>query len=329
METMGCDLTEAGPALSIAAEKPLLRLTQTAQSLRLAQDRLRNQAASGALFFAHTQFLLIGREMAEDDLAPALDLMARSADMRLRTPVFLLKNAPAAEAVQAGDEERNVTKMLAALQEDAEAHRGEAVFSCAQTLSALAERGAALAAACTLEEDTLRPAGYGVLKDGRCIGWIDPPEAQSADLLRGVGGRGDIRLAGATVTLSDCDAKVRPRWEGDALIGLDLTLHLRAELTETDGRHDETTARERAELEAALAETMKRQCEAVLRRSQALRADFLDLAGQIRRGSAAKWSRISPEWDEIWPRLPWSVTVEATLDRTLDLTEPVPPGGTT
>ena len=91
METMGCDLTEAGPALSIAAEKPLLRLTQAAPSLRLAQDRLRNQAASGALFFAHTQFLLIGQAMAENDLAPALDLMARSADMRLRTPCSCCK----------------------------------------------------------------------------------------------------------------------------------------------------------------------------------------------------------------------------------------------
>ena len=130
------------------------------------------------------------------------------------------------------------------------------------------------------------------------------------------------------MTLSGCRAEYRPRWEGDALTGLDLTLQLRAALTETDGRHDETSARARAELEAALAETVKARCEALLHRSQALRADFLDLAGQIRRGSAAKWSRIAPEWDKLWPQLPWSVTVEAALDRTLDLNEPVPPGGT-
>ena len=33
-------------------------------------------------------------------------------------------------------------------------------------------------AACRLEENTLRPAGYGILKDGRCVGWIALPEAQ-------------------------------------------------------------------------------------------------------------------------------------------------------
>ena len=101
VETLGCDLSEDGAALSVAAAKPRLQLTQEAASLRLAMDRLRDQAASEALFFAHTRYLLIGRAMAETDLAPALDLMARSADMRLRTPVFLLTNADAAEAVAA------------------------------------------------------------------------------------------------------------------------------------------------------------------------------------------------------------------------------------
>ena len=328
VETMGCDLSEAGAALSIAASKPQLRLTQDAPSLRLAQNRLFDQAASGALFFAHTQFLLIGRAMAEADLAPALDLMARSADMRLRTPLFLVKNASAAEAVQAGDEDRDVTSMLAALQKSETRQGGGTVFTCAETLAALAGRGAALAAACRLEEQTLRPAGYGILKDGRCVGWIGLPEAQGADLLLGLGGHGDVRLKGAAVTLSGCKTKWQPHWSGNALTGLEITVTLRAALTETDGRRDDTAESARASLENELAETVRQWCGLLLRRSQALRADFLDLAGQIRRSSPAKWNRIAPEWDALWPKLAWTITVEATLDRTPDLGRPVPLGGT-
>ena len=52
VETLGCDLSEGGVSLSIAAAKPQLRLTKAAPSLRLAMDRLRDQAASEALFFA-------------------------------------------------------------------------------------------------------------------------------------------------------------------------------------------------------------------------------------------------------------------------------------
>ena len=328
VETLGCDLSEDGVSLSIAAAKPRLRLTQAALSLRLAMDRLRDQAASEALFFAHTRFLLIGQGMAEDDLAPALDLMARSADMRLRTPVFLLRNADAADAVQIGDGERDVTQLLSALQEDLAQHGAGAVFTCAETLAALAERGAALAAACSLEEDTLRPAGYGILKDGRCVGWIAPPAAQGVTLLCDLGGHGDVRLDGATVTLSECRAEFEPRWNGDALTDLKITLKLRAALTETDGRRDDTAQSARADLEAELSETVQRWCEGILRQSQALNADFLDLAGHIRRSSPSKWSRIAPEWNALLPELAWTVTAEAELDRTLDLEAPVPLGGT-
>ena len=324
VETMGCDVTADGAAVSIAAAKPSLRLTQTAPSLRLAQERLCQQAASGALFFAHTQFLLIGREMAEADLAPALDLMARSADMRLRTPLFLLKNASAAEAVQAGEENRDVTQRLSALTETLSQQGGGAVFTCAETLAALADHGAALAAACSLEEDALRPAGFAILKDGRAVGWIGLPEAQGVNLLCGLGGIGDVRLQGATVTLSDCKTKIHPRWDGETLAGLDLSLQLRAVLTETDGRRDETEAPARAALETELAETVRRRCERILRQSQTLRADFLDLAGHIRRESPEKWRRIAPEWNEALPDLPYTVTVDAVLDRTLDLEENVP-----
>ncbi len=328
VETLGCDVCEDGVSLSVAAAEPRLRLTQEAPSLRLAMDRLRDQAASEALFFAHTRFLLIGQAMAEADLAPALDLMARSADMRLRTPVFLLLGADAADAIEAGDEERDVTEMLAALQDDFAEQGAGAAFSCAETLAALAERGAALAAACRLEDGTLRPAGYGILKDGRCVGQIAPPEAQGVNLLCGLGGHGDVRLDGATVTLSDCEAEFAPRWSGDALTGLDITLKLRAALTETDGRRDKTAEAARADLETELTETVQGWCETILRQSQTLGADFLDLAGHIRHDSPAKWSRIAPEWSAVLPDLAWTVTVEATLDRTLDLEAPVPLGGT-
>ena len=72
---------------------------------------------------------------------------------------------------------------------------------------------------------------------------------------------------------------------------------------------------------------MQGWCETILRQSQTLGADFLDLAGHIRHDSPAKWSRIAPEWSAVLPDLAWTVTVEATLDRTLDLEGPVPLGG--
>ena len=326
-ETVGCDLSPEGAALSVCVSEPQLRLTQDAPSLRLAMDRLREQAASPALFFAHTQFVLAGRALAADDLRPVLDLVARSEDMRLGTPLFLVKNAPAADAVRAGDDERDATAMLSALREDMAQQGVSHAFSCGELLETLHERGAALAAACALEDGSLRPAGYGVLKEGRCVAWIGGEAAQGVTLLRALGGHGDVRLDGATVTISDCETDIAPQWEGSRLIQLNISVHLRAALTETDGQPGVTDEAGREALERALSNTARGWCETLLRRAQALGADFLDLGGAIARRDPLRWSAARAGWQEIFPNLPWTVTVTATLDRTLDLGAPLTTGG--
>ena len=327
IETVGCDLAREGTALSVYAAKPGLRLRQEGPSLRIAMDRMREEAASPALFFSHTQFILAGQAMAADDLAPVLDLVARSETMRLQIPLFLLQNADAFDAVQLGNEERNVTKMLASLREDMAQQGTGHAFSCGEILQALSESGAALAAACTVGQDALHSMGYGILKDGKCIGWIAAPEEQGVDLLLSLGGHGDVRLPDATMTIERCGTSIEPQWEENRLSRLDITLELRASLSETDGQPGVTTEAGRKALERQLSETVKGWIEALLRRSQALQADFLGLGGMIAERDPKKWYGIRFDWSEIFPDLPWTVTVETTLDRTQDLQEPLNLGG--
>ena len=328
VETLGCDRKDDGVTLSAYAAQPELKLRQTAPSIRLAMDQMRNQAASPALFFAHTEFLLLGQALAEDGLAPVLDLVGRSQDMRLHTPIFILYGGDAADAVELGEDEQNITQMLAALREDTDGQGACHAFSCGEILRALSERGAALAAACTIDGEHLKPHGYAILKAGVCVGWVSAPADQAVGLLMGLRERGDVRVKNTTLTLENCKAKITPRWNGDTLAGLDIALSLRAALTETAGQPGTTQAETRAELEKALAETVAAWVETLLRQSQALEADFLGLGGGIAAQSPGKWAGIQAEWNAIFPTLPWRVTVAATLDRTQDLEEPLNLGGT-
>lgn len=328
VETMGCDLAPEGAALSIYAPEPELQLRQEAASLREAMDRMRDRAASPALFFAHTRYLLAGHSLAAADLAPLLDLVGRSADMRLAVPLFLLQNGEAADAVTAGDKDRSVTQMLAALQEDMARQGTGHAFTCGEVLQSLADSGAALAAACTLEEDALQPYGYGVLKGGRCVGWIPAPEERAVDLLMQLGGHGDVRLSHATVTLEQTKLRLIPQWDGAALSGLTLSLELRAALTETDGQPGAADASMRAALETELAETVAAWAQAVLQKTQALRADALGIGMRLHEQHPARWAGIAAGWEARYPELPIRVTVSAALDRTQDLEAPLPLGGT-
>lgn len=324
VETVGCDDASGGVVLSVCASKPALKLSQAAPSFRLAMDRLRDKAASPALFFAHTRYLLAGETLARTNLAPVLDLAARSEDMRLRTPLFLLRCTRAEDAAALGGDDRDVTQMLRALEEDMAQQGTSHAFTCGEILLALTERGAALAAACETADGTLSPAGYGILQSGRCVGWIGAPEDQAVALLRSLGGHGDVRLDGATVTISGCETDYAPRWEGETLAGLDVSMRVTAALTETDGHPGEASAAARRALEAALADAVCGWARTLIAREQALGADFLDLRGAVAAASPAKWAAVRDEWNAIFPTLPVTVSVEATLDRTLDLQQPVP-----
>ena len=327
IETVGCDLSPEGVTLSVCASKPTLKQSQAAPSFRLAMDRLRDKAASPALFFAHTRYLLAGEALARADLAPVLDLAARSADMRLKTPLFVLTGASAAEAVQLGAEDRDVTQMLAALQADMAQQGTSHAFTCGEILLALSERGAALAAACAVEDGALARAGYAILKGNRCVGQIGAPEDQAVALLRSLGGHGDVRLGNDTVTISSCKAAYRPRWDGGALAGLDVSLEMTASLTETDGTPGAAGDAARRRLEKDLADAVCRWSRALISRGQALQADFLDLRGAVASAAPMRWAAIRGDWDALFPTLPVTVTAEAKIDRTLDLQQPIEPNG--
>ena len=327
VETMGVDSAEGGVAVSVFAPEPELALRQEAASLRLAMDRLRDRAASPALFFAHTEYLLVGQRMAAADLAPALDFVARSQDMRLQTPVWLVQGADAADAVQLGGDDRTVTQMLAALTEDMAQQGTGHAFTCADILQSLADGGAALAAACAVGASSLRPYGYGVLKDGKCVGWIPAPEDRAVNLLMNLGGHGDVRLRGATLTIERSRASLRPEWDGGKLKGLTVEVRLRAALTETDGKPGATMAADRAALETALANAAAGWCRGALRTCQALRADALGIGRRLSEQDSAKWAGIRDGWETVFPALPIRISVSAELDRTQDLGEPLESGG--
>lgn len=328
VETLGCDRAETGVTLSAQIAEADQPLRQTAPTIRLAMDRMRNRAASPALFFAHTQFLLLGQALAKTDLASVLDLVGRSADMRLQTPIFILYGGDAADAAALGDEKRTVTAMLTALREDAQRQGVCRAFTCGEILRALSERGAAPVAACAIDGETLRPFGYGVLRGGRLAGWISAPESQVVGLLMGLPEQSDIPLPGATLTVETCRTEITPQWRGGELTGLSVSLALRAALSETAGQPDITAPEERAALEAQLAETVRGWAETVLRRSQSLEADFLDLGGAVAAKSPGRWAAIRSDWKTLYPALPLRVTVAATLDRTQDLQAPLDLGGT-
>lgn len=271
--------------------------------------------------------------LAAGELAPLLDFIARNPDMRLSAPLFLVRGATAQQAVMdTGDDRTDVTEALAALQKDTALSGASHAFSCADIARALAGSGCAAvgAVACVRTPESeggklaLAPAGYAIFRGGDYLGCIAPETARGASMLLGVVTNGDIAVRdgdGSTVmlTLDTCRAAIRPVWDGGALARVDVTLRLRAGISELRTPRRITERAYQQALNAALAARVGGWVRDALAASQALEADFLGVGQAVAVRSGRRWAAIRDDWAELWPGVPVRVTVDADVGRTYDL----------
>ena len=252
VQTIGVDRAPEGVCLSASTgraveNEPPQRMTQTGETVLAALDRLQDRTPNAELFYAQTSYLLLGEEAAAaGELPPLLDFIARDPDMRLSAPLFLVRGATAQQAVMdTGDDKTDVTEALSALQKDTALSGASHAFSCADIARALAGSGCAAvgAVACVRTPESeggklaLAPAGYAIFRGGDYLGCIAPETARGASMLLGVVHNGDIAVRdgdGSTVMLAldTCRAAIRPVWDGGTLARVDVTLRLRAGISE-------------------------------------------------------------------------------------------------
>ena len=225
-----------------------------------------------------------------------------------------------------------MTEALTALQKDTALSGAGHAFSCADIARALAGSGCAAvgAVACVRTPESeggklaLAPAGYAIFRGGDYLGCIAPETARGASMLLGVVHNGDIAVRdgdGSTVmlTLDTCRAAIRPVWDGGTLARVDVTLRLRAGISELRTPRRITTQAYQDELNAALAACVGGWVRDALAASQALEADFLGVGQAVAVRSGHRWAAIRDGWAELWPDVPVRVTVDADVGRTYDL----------
>lgn len=342
IQTIGIDAESGGVRLSISTGKPMegekpVRMAQTAPSLQIAMNRLQDYAASAALFYAHTRYVVVGQNAAEAGIAPYLDFVERDADMRLSAPMFIVYDATAEQAVMdTGDDKVDITENLSALELDVSRQGNGHAFTCAEIAQSLAGSGSALACAiiCTPSEeedagDTVLPFGYAILKDGKLIDFLHGDSVMGVNLLLNFGGHGDILLENAeggpvTVALDRSKAGISPVWNDDgSLQCLEVTITAHAAITELAQPQRISDAAYLDQLDQALADTIRGWVEEILSQSQALHADFLGIGQQIATQSPNKWAKIRADWPSILPETEFRISVTGLIERTFDLQDSI------
>jgi len=343
IQTLGID-SGGGQTILSAAVRATERSTptvlrSTGGSILDAMNSLQDYSTKGALFFAHTQFLVLGQSYAEGGIREIMDFVERDVHMRLGTELFLLR-CDSAESLITGScsADCEITETLSSIRSALELRGDSHVFNFRETAVNLSECGAALVCALRSAETegsifpetenalTAVPDGYGILRGDRLAGFLCGGDAAAASLLLGVPGTAPHSVpdgSGGTVTLDVYGtAALKPAWNADGSPApLTVAVKLTAALAETDtGRADVTDPAFFHLLSEELSTQAEDDLRSLLAQSLALDADFLALGRVLRQSSEARFAALPPGWLQL---MTFDVQVDTEIVHSYDLTDPV------
>lgn len=333
IRTISLDRAEDGVVMGVSSGigpegSPPLVMKCEATGIEPAISRLQSFSPEDELFYAHVRYILFGESMADRSVLPLLDWVERSPAMRMDTAMILVRGSAADALTDATGEATDITERLASLERE-ELARGQHIYSLREIASSLFERGSALCLVIRSEPSdgvifteseasaAVIPEGYAVLRDGLPAEYLTAEETMGTELLAG-GVNGALAVIdGNVLEISSPGAEASGLWDEDgALTGVLIRCRLEAGVLEREegGEEDMDT------LEKDFSDAAARWLEAAAARSQALGCDFLDLEGKLMKNRPRRGAP-QGDFESLLPGLSVSVSVEAQIDRSYDLSD--------
>ena len=299
---------------------PALVLTQDAESISGACLAIQGQSGAN-LFYGHVGQLLLGEAQARQGVYAALEYVLDDIEMRLDTDFYLVAGGTAEAAISAGAEEEPAAR-LEAMAADGGLRSWCAPRTVGAVLEELLESGCSYAPAVVKTGDgQLEGWGYGLLRDGRLVGWADSEAARGIHLLNGAV-EADLvtveteALGTVTVRLVGGTTRIRASFDGDTFTGLSIDCRVEANLAEGGARLDQESPADTAEAAAAVEAVVRARLGAALSLCRTYEGDFFQLARRAGMAAPWRWESLEAQWDP--SALVWTTSVTVEILRGYD-----------
>lgn len=296
---------------------------------RLSTDYGRN------LFFGHSQYIVIGKELAESGLSLFVDAALRGQQGRAASTLLLAKDkASKIMAFEPIDEKipANSVKNLIRLQ----SIKGYSpVVSRLDFTNALSSKTAApIMGVIDLNRDnnrgtTFKLAGTGVFQKDKLIGYLDINETRGMQWVKGKVKDGTIpvpSLDGTKITffLLNATSKIKPVLENDS-VTMQITIKAESNILEMAGKLDPMkNPKIMDDLAKLQSEAIEKEVKLALNAAQKkFDADIFDFGGLIHREYPETWRKLESNWNHIFPNIKVEVTVISTLKGPGIISKPV------
>lgn len=323
--------------LSAGGDAPIT-LQEQGATLAEAMHMLEQSASRRRPFYSHTEYLVLGQSAAEAGILGYLDYFGRMLEMRTDTGVYLVRDgdaAPVLHSVCGGKDGGD--RILAFLKEDLPRTGQGYVATCLETAVSLERYGCALVMAIRLrpgeEPDAVqvRPAGFGVLENGRLTAFLSDAESRGVCVLQnrvremalvtddGQGGKISLQLGPVRTAIV-------PVFANGALVRLDAQIRSTANITEMASRRSAEDPAVRARIASQVEEQLTKWAQAAVDCAQRMGLDFLALGGAAARKAPVRFAAVQAAWPEVFPKLDVAVTAQVEVIRSYDMDAPLSGG---
>lgn len=351
IQTMGFDKTSDGITLSVSTgnsgggtsssggsdssssgggTSKTSRMSIIADTISLAQEKLRDYSASEELFFAHTSYIAIGEDTARESIVPYIIYIGRSTALREDTPIFIIVGETANTLVLgAGGEDYDATNVLKSLERNIENRGDSQIFSSSDITAALNQRDACLVTAieCVKAKDVLEdakddeltalPAGYAVISHGKMIGSLDMTAARGISVLqnklKSCYTNVDVEGEEISLLLEKCACEISPEISGDKVKSLDIKIELSSAIAEA------VSEPQLQNINRALEDEVEKWVKSALDAELSYGCDFIGLGSTLEKKKPFKLSGLGESFSQSLDGLSYNINVKARVVRSFDI----------
>ena len=262
------------------------------------------------MFFGYVDQLLLGEDQSRRGVEDIFAYVARDTQLSLAARLWIIQDGDAHGALEAGGDQ-GVESRLATLAADGEMGLSIRPRRVGEVYAQLLEQGCSYAPALTVGEAELTAAGYAVFAGEHLAGFLEGESARGLELLLGcpMAEVVEVPLPDSRAAVRITGAKTISRFGGpDGEIKL--TCRVTAELAEGDGPLSEA---ERETVCRHLETLAERELASALEQLRAWKADCAGLGPRAALSDPGLWSKLEPDWPEVFSRLEPELIVQADL----------------
>lgn len=313
---------------------PATRMVTNGNTVTETMESLQDYAVKEELFYAHTQYVLVGEDCAEEKLGHILEHLETAHGVRASVPLFIIREDTAEHLVlQCGGEDTDIAEVLHSIIRDSKRRGDGHPFSCGEIISDLEEYGAALAmtlkteptqqAQPDVEENLISPLpdGYAILKNDTIVGYISKEDARGINLLMERPGIGSVTIwdrscGSISLALTKCKVHLHPIWGQDGSVsGIRAEIDASAYLKEVELPKQ----MDQASVLKGLERQLEKWVEHVLQKMSDTEADFLGIGRKLRMQSPSDWDHAPKSWDQVIGDLTIQVQAHCSMSQNSEL----------